>query len=172
MDFRKTASAAGAASDGSAAAAPARLPAPPPSIAPTEAMTEPHIHRRRVTAWPQQSMAPPPQDVRNLAPRVFRTDRLRDSSRAQGIIFGGPAWQRGAYDAARPLPLWPPDPPSASLARGDAALAGLVASDKGCEHLVEEARGQEPAVVAVAVRELAQIVAGPEKLIALGDDDT
>src|SRR5216683_2938028 len=108
MDLRKTASAAGAASAVSAAAAPARWPAPP-SIAPTEASAVPHIHRRRVTAWLQQSMGRPPQDARDIDPR-FRTDRLGDFSRPQGSTLGRPAWQRRRpNDVARPLPLWPPD---------------------------------------------------------------
>jgi hypothetical protein len=46
-----------------------------------------------------------------------------------------------------------------------------VASDKGFDHPVEEARRQEAVVVSVAVRELAQVVAGAEKFIVLGDDD-
>ncbi len=50
-------------------------------------------------------------------------------------------------------------------------FAGLVASDKGFEYPIEEARGQEAVVVAVAVREFVQVIAGPEKLVALGDDD-
>src|ERR1700731_4071594 len=62
-------------------------------------------------------------------------------------------------------------PPSCSFARRNAAPAGSIPVGKGLEHLIEESRRQKAVVVAVAVRKLAQIVAGPEKFIAFGDDD-
>ena len=56
-----------------------------------------------------------------------------------------------------------------SFARRDAAAAGLVPVGEGLEHLIKESRRQKAVVVAVTVRTLAQIVAGPEKFIAFGN---
>jgi hypothetical protein len=47
----------------------------------------------------------------------------------------------------------------------------LVASNEGLDDPIEETRGQEAVIIAVAVRKLAQVIAGPEKLVALGNDD-
>jgi hypothetical protein len=65
----------------------------------------------------------------------------------------------------------PSAPVTRSFARREAALAGLVAGDEGFEHLIEESRRQKSVIVAVAVRELAQIIARPQEFIAFGDDD-
>jgi hypothetical protein len=46
-----------------------------------------------------------------------------------------------------------------------------MAGVEGFEHLIEEARRQKTVIVAVAVRKLAEVVAGPEELVAFGDDD-
>ena len=40
---------------------------------------------------------------------------------------------------------------------------------EGLDHLIEQSRQQKAVIVAVAVRQLAQIVARPEKFIAFGD---
>src|SRR6516225_10352159 len=58
-----------------------------------------------------------------------------------------------------------------SFARRDAVPAGLIPADKGLDHPIEESRRQKAVIVAVAVRPFAQVVAGPEKFIAFGDDD-
>jgi hypothetical protein len=56
-----------------------------------------------------------------------------------------------------------------SFARRDLAPAGSIPVHEGIEHLIEEARWQKTVIVTVAVRQLAQIVAWPDKFIAFGD---
>jgi hypothetical protein len=46
-----------------------------------------------------------------------------------------------------------------------------MASVESVKHLIEEARRQKAAIVAVAMRQLAQVVAGPRELVALGADN-
>ena len=58
-----------------------------------------------------------------------------------------------------------------SSSRTDAAPARSMPVRKGLEDLIEESRRQEAVIVAVAVGKLAQVIAGPEKLVALVDND-
>ena len=57
------------------------------------------------------------------------------------------------------------------VARSKGALAGLITGDGRFEHAIEEARRQEAVIVAIAARQLAQIVARPQKHVAFGDND-
>src|SRR3954462_1541770 len=58
-----------------------------------------------------------------------------------------------------------------SIPRGETTRAGLITGDERFDHLVEKARRQEAVIVAVAVRQPAQIIAGPEKFVAFGNDN-
>jgi hypothetical protein len=49
-------------------------------------------------------------------------------------------------------------------------LAGRVQCQKGFEDLVEEARGQKTKVITILVRDLPEIVPGPQELVALGNN--
>ena len=58
-----------------------------------------------------------------------------------------------------------------SFARTDAAPADSIPVRKGLEHLIEESRRHKAVIVAIAVRKLAQVIAGPEKFVAFVDND-
>jgi hypothetical protein len=58
-----------------------------------------------------------------------------------------------------------------SFARSEAVLAVSIPVNESVEHLIEEPWRQKAIVVAIAVRQLASVVAGPDKFIALVDDD-
>jgi hypothetical protein len=58
-----------------------------------------------------------------------------------------------------------------SFARREATPAASIPAVERLEDLIKESRRQKAVVVAVAVRQLAQVIAGPQKFVSLVDND-
>src|SRR5438105_13372880 len=56
-------------------------------------------------------------------------------------------------------------PSACSFARRDEPPPGSIPVGEGLDHLIEQSRRQTAVIVAVVVRPLAQIVAGPERFL-------